>query len=85
LQTSFSTASYPTLNSTNNFSGTDIKQLIASLRDGSTILNGGYLSEIYVLDGIAIKLLKTLENLMRTQEYGNLSLTQVLMELMDSI
>jgi hypothetical protein len=52
LQTSFSTASYPTLNSTNNFSGTDIKQLIASLRDGSTILNGGYLSEIYVLDGI---------------------------------
>ena len=52
LQTSFSTASYPTLNATNNFSGTDIKQLIASLRDGSTILNGGYLSEIYVLDGI---------------------------------
>jgi hypothetical protein len=53
LQTSFSTANYPSHNSTLNFSGTDIKQLVSSLRDGSSIHNSGYIAELHILDGVA--------------------------------
>jgi hypothetical protein len=53
LQTSFATASYPTQNATINFSTSGYKQLIASLRDSSTILNGCYLAEMHILDGVA--------------------------------
>ena len=53
LQTSFSTANYPNQNDTLNFAGTDIKQLVSSLRDGSSIHNSGYIAELHVLDGVA--------------------------------
>jgi hypothetical protein len=53
LQTSFSNATYPSHNSTLNFSGTDIKQLVSSLRSGSSIHNSGYIAELHVLDGVA--------------------------------
>ena len=53
LQTSFATASYPSQNATINFSTSGYKQLIASLRDSSTILNGCYLAEMHILDGVA--------------------------------
>jgi hypothetical protein len=44
----------------------------------------GYISEAIYIDNQALDLL-ILANLTQTQEYGNLSLTQVLMELLDSI
>ena len=53
LQTVFSTANYPDQNATNNFAGTDIKQLVSSLRSGSSIHNSGYIAELHVLDGVA--------------------------------
>ena len=52
LQTDFSTASYPNQNASNNFAGTDIKQLVSSLRSGSSIHNSGYIAELHVLDGV---------------------------------
>ena len=52
LQTDFSTASYPNQNASNNFAGTDIVQLVSSLRSGSSIHNSGYIAELHVLDGV---------------------------------
>ena len=52
LQTSFSTASYPSEDATFNFSTTDIYQLVSSLRRGSTIHNSGYIAELHILDGV---------------------------------
>ncbi len=51
LETSFSTSTYPAQNATYNFFGTDITQLIGSLREGSTICNSCVISHIHVTDG----------------------------------
>jgi hypothetical protein len=51
LETSFSTSSYPAQDATNNFFGTDITQLIGSLREGSSICNACVISHIHVTDG----------------------------------
>ena len=51
LETSFSTSSYPAQNSTHNFFGTDITQLVGSLREGSTICNPCVISHLHVTDG----------------------------------
>jgi len=51
LETSFSTSSYPAQDATYNFFGTDITQLVGSLREGSTICNPCVISHLHVTDG----------------------------------
>ena len=51
LETSFATSSYPAQNATYNFFGTDITQLVGSLREGSTICNPCVISHLHVTDG----------------------------------
>ena len=51
LETSFSISSYPAQDATYNFFGTDITQLIGSLREGSSICNACVISHIHVTDG----------------------------------
>jgi hypothetical protein len=80
--TSFSTATYPSLNLDTAWNNT-IAQYVGDF-NGAYSMNG-YMSEVYNIDGQALDTNMTLENLIQIQESGNLSLTQVLMELMDSI
>ena len=50
-ETSMSTNSQPSHNGTYNFFGTDITQLVGSLREGSTICNPCIISHLHVTDG----------------------------------
>jgi hypothetical protein len=81
-ETSFSTETYPSLASTSGINTTTQHEI--SSYDASGYYFDGYLSEFNFIDGQALDPL-ILANLTKTQEYGNLSLIQVLMELMDSI
>tara|TARA_R100001443_G_scaffold28025_2_gene41137 strand:+ start:535 stop:1875 length:1341 start_codon:yes stop_codon:yes gene_type:complete len=50
-ETSMATNSQPSQNGTYNFFGTDITQLVGSLREGSTICNPCIISHLHVTDG----------------------------------
>ena len=50
-ETSMATNSQPSINGTYNFFGTDITQLVGSLREGSTICNPCVISHLHVTDG----------------------------------
>jgi hypothetical protein len=82
-ETSFSTETYPSLALQSGINTTTQHEI--SSYDASGYYFDGYLSEFNFIDGQATRHLLILANLTKTQEYGNLSLIQVLMELMDSI
>ena len=50
-ETSMATSSYPSQNATFNFLGTDITQLVGSLREGSSIHHSCVISHLYFTDG----------------------------------
>ena len=50
-ETSMATSNYPSQNSTHNFLGTDITQLVGSLREGSSIHHSCVISHLYFTDG----------------------------------
>ena len=50
-ETSMSVTNYPSQNSTHNFFGTDIYQLIGNLREGSAIHHSCIISHVHVTDG----------------------------------
>ena len=50
-ETSFATSNYPSQNSTHNFLGTDITQLVGSLREGSSIHHSCVISHLHFTDG----------------------------------
>ena len=50
-ETSFSTSNYPSQGSTHNFLGTDITQLVGSLREGSSIHHSCIIAHLHFTDG----------------------------------
>ena len=50
-ETSFATSNYPGQGSTHNFLGTDITQLVASLREGSSIHHSCIIAHLHFTDG----------------------------------
>jgi hypothetical protein len=81
-ETAFDTLVNPSLNEQMHYN--EATQHWIGTSSVESQLYGGYMSEYYMIDGQALTLHHS-ANLTQTQEYGNLSLTQVHMELMDSI
>jgi hypothetical protein len=81
--TAFSVDNNPSLNDVSKINGTGQHRIGQTGTVAGENLDG-YLAEVIFIDGQALDPDLILANLTQLQEYGNLSLTQVLMELMDS-